>query len=83
MLMAIYLIKDDDVAKKVCAAWLISNNIDEIICITKMEPGKVQKEIERLTKMGILLPERKLDDDVERYLTTIVAAEIKSVKEGA
>ena len=71
---------EDEMAVRVCSAWAHSDNPKEIAALIGMGDVDVAARIEKLKKLGILLPDKKISDDADKYIKTIVANKIKDIR---
>ena len=87
---------DNDNTIKICVAWVALKpkkpddptysdpglNADILAQITGMSDDWTKREVNRLQRLGILLPDCKIDEDVEKYIDTLIAGRITSIKAG-
>jgi hypothetical protein len=87
---------DNDNVIKICVAWKAlkhdtkagvhygdpTADVRTLANLTGLAEEWVGREIARLMALGILLPECKIDEDVERYIDTIVAGRARAAQAG-
>jgi hypothetical protein len=80
MLTNIYFVKDNEDVLRICATWLHTSDVAEIAYITGLRSDHVEEQVARLKKIGILLGDKKLDTEVQKYMETVIASEMKKMK---
>ena len=83
MISDILFIVDDMRAMKICRVWRTHSEDTKIIAhLARLEPKLVAEVVEQLKELGILLPDNKLGEHVEKYIDTYAASRIRDLTGG-
>lgn len=83
MISDILFIVDDVLAMKICRVWRAHSEDPKIIAhLARADVLDVEKMVEQLKELGILLPDNKLDEHVEKYIDTYAASRIRDLTGG-
>ena len=76
MLGDIIFIHEDELSIKVCQAWQHTEDMDELVNITKFPAEALSREIARLKLLGMIQDGKKISEDADKYIKTYVASKI-------
>jgi hypothetical protein len=83
MLSDVLFVLDDIKAMKICRVWRTHSEDPLIISnLTKIDSKLVKAMVAQFKELGILLPDNKLGEHVEKYIDTYAASRIRDLTGG-